>query len=205
MSFLYGLCAYKRVPLAEFDADGSGNYRRIARDLLSLFQFDGSRVAFDQDKFIFSCISETNNISIIVLSNREINIPTRFYAVEQIRDKFLTMYSSSMANASEFSKSDEFRSEFQRIFRECESLSAPKLAEINSNRDLSEPTMNDRLLSALEQTESLEVISQEEDSQCSLPDLEISRCRQFKWYILAIVVVGIIVIALAIAIGSVYK
>jgi hypothetical protein len=135
MPFLYGLCAYKQVPLAEFDADGSGSYRRVARDLLSLFQFDGSRVTFDQDKFIFSCLSETNNISIIILSNREVNTPTRFYAIEQIRDRFFTMYSSSMAKASEFSKSDEFRSEFHQIFRECESLSAPKLAEINSNQD----------------------------------------------------------------------
>jgi hypothetical protein len=62
MAFTYGLCAYDQVPLAEYNAASGGNYQKVARELLGKLKFDGTRSAYEQDKFVFSCISETNHL-----------------------------------------------------------------------------------------------------------------------------------------------
>jgi tetrahydromethanopterin S-methyltransferase subunit F len=213
MSLVYPVCAYKQTPLAEFDSGTGGNYRKVARDLLTRFKFDGSRTAYDQDKFIFSCISETNNLAVIVLSDQGVNANTRFYVVDQIRQRFVTKYLSSMASAGEFSKSAEFGPEIQRIFRECASPSAAKIAQINANLSSAQQVMSENLSRALERSEKLEVMEKKaEDIRASAQlfnreatDLRKAMCIQrYKWYVIGAVVV-LVVIAVIIVVVVVLK
>jgi vesicle-associated membrane protein 7 len=211
MPFVYGLAAYKQVPLAEFDAGGGGNYRKVARELLGRCKFDGARCAFDQDKFVFSCLSETNHVAIVVLSDRGINASTRFYAVDQIRQRFVTMYLSSMGSAGEFSKSAEFGPEIQRIFRECQSPSAAKIAQINANLANAQQVMAQNLSRALERSEKLEVMEAKSQEirnsanafQHESNDLRRAMCIQrYKWYVVGAIVVIVIILVVVIIVVS---
>jgi vesicle-associated membrane protein 7 len=212
MAFVYGLASYNQVPLAEYDAGGGGNYRKVARDLLGRCKFDGSRLAFDQDKFVFSCLSETNHVAIIVLSNRGINANTRFYAVDQIRQRFVTMYLSSMSSSGEFSKSAEFGPEIQRIFRECQSPSAAKIAQINANLASAQHVMTENLSRALERSEKLEVMeAKSQDIRSSAHafqkesnELRSAMCIQrYKWYVIGSIVLTIVILVIVIVVVSV--
>jgi hypothetical protein len=209
MSFVYGLVADNQVPLAEFDAGGGGNYRKVARDLLRRCKFDGARSAYDQDKFIFSCISEPSHIAVIILSDRGINANTRFYAVEQIRQRFSVMYGSAMGTAGECSKSGEFGPEIQRIFRECQAPSTAKIAQINANLASAQHVMAENLSRALERSEKLEVMEVKSEEirnsasafQRDSTSLKNAMCIQrFKWYALGAVIVLVIVLVLVLVI-----
>jgi vesicle-associated membrane protein 7 len=215
MTFQYGLCAYDQVPLAEYNAASGGNYQKVARELLGKLKFDGSRAAYDQDKFIFSCISETNHVAVIILSDRGIDANTRFYAVDQIRQRFVTMYLSSMNRAGEFSKSAEFGPEIQRIFRECQSPSAAKIAQINANLANAQQVMSENLTRALERSEKLEVMeAKAQDIRASsqafqreATGIKNAMCFQrYKWYVIGaivvIVVIAIIVVIVVVATGG---
>jgi hypothetical protein len=211
MSFVYGLCAYNQVPLAEYNAGTGGNYQKVARELLAKLKFDNSRVAFDQEKFVFSCISETNHVAVIILSDRGVNANTRFYAVDQIRQRFVTMYLSVMNRAGEFSKSGEFGPEIQRIFRECQSPSAAKIAQINANLANAQQVMSENLSKALERGEKLEVMeSKAQDIRASsqqfsreATSLKNAMCIQrYKWWVIGgVVVVVVIVIIVVVVVG----
>jgi vesicle-associated membrane protein 7 len=215
MTFLYGLCAYNQVPLAEFDASSGGNHKNVARELLTRMKFDGTRAAFDQDHYIFSCLSETNHVAIIVLTDRGVNANTRFYAVDQIRQRFVTKYLSSMSSAGELSKSAEFAPEIQRIFRECQSPSAAKIAQINANITSAQQVMSENLSRALERSEKLEVMESKaqeirDSSQAfsrEATSLRKAMCFQrYKWYIIiaiaVIVVIAVIVIVVVLTTKS---
>jgi vesicle-associated membrane protein 7 len=212
MPFVYGLAAYNQVPLAEFDAGGGGNYQKVARDLLSRCKFDGRRSAFDQDKFVFSCLSETNHVAIIVLSDRGINANTRFYAIDQIRHRFVTMYLSTMSSAGEFSKSAEFGPEMQRIFRECQSPSAAKIAQINANLAHAQQVMTENLSHALERSEKLEVMEAKSEDirnsanafQRESNELRMAMCVQrYKWYVIGGIVLSVVILVIVIIVVSV--
>jgi uncharacterized integral membrane protein len=215
MSFVYCLCAYDQTPLAEHDEGAGGNYKQVARDLLGRMKFDGSRAAFDADQFIFSCLSETNKLAVIVLSNRGVNANARFYAVDQVRTRFVTKYLSSMSKAAALSKSAEFAPEIQRIFRECQSPSSAKIAQINANLEKAQAVMTENLQTALKRSERLEVMeakSQEIKASASAFEKEATKLKsamcfqRYKWYviigIIVLVVIAVIIVIVVVATGG---
>jgi hypothetical protein len=207
MSYIYGLVCYDRTPLAEFSRASSGNYRSIARDIVSTLKFDGSRVALDQDAFVFSAFSESTKLSVVVLSDKGLEAKNRFYVVEQIRNKFISKYLSSYSSLGEFSKSKEFAPEIERIFKECQSPTAAKIAAINANLEATQNIMTQNLSAALARSEKLEVMQEKAESirssakafERESTDIRKAMwCQRYKWYFIgagiAVAVIAIIVV-----------
>jgi hypothetical protein len=211
MSLLYGLVGYERKPLAEYDAGSGGNYRQVARELLGTMGFDGRRSAFEEGNWIFSCFSETTKLSVIVLSDKSVDSASRFYAVDQIRNKFVGKYMSTYTSAGELSKSSEFGPEIQRVFDAAVSPSTAKNAQINANMEATKTVMTDNLAKALARGEKLEVMEQKSENikgsaaafQRDASNLKRAMCWQkYKWYILiGIVVIVVILIIIIIAVS----
>jgi hypothetical protein len=210
MSYIYGLVSYDQTPLAEFTSAKGGNYRTIARDIVSTLKFDGGRIALDQDRFVFSALSENTKLSVIVLSDKGLDASNRFYVVDQIRNKFIGKYLSSYSSASEFSKSKEFAPEIERIFKECQSPTAAKIAAINANLEATSNIMSQNLSAALARSEKLEVMQEKAESiksnaqqfEREATDIRKAMCFQrYKWYFIigAIVLAVIIVIVIVVA------
>jgi hypothetical protein len=207
MSYTYGVVAYNQTPLAEFDAGGGGNYRQVTRELLGKLKFDGSRCAFDQDRYIFSVFSDTSKLAVLVLSDRSIPANNRFYVVDQIRTKFVGNYLSVMSRLGELSRSSEFGPEIARVFRECTSPTQAKIAEINANLAATQQVMTENLARALQRSEQLEVMEKKaEDIRTSAQsfkreadDVNKMMCWQrCKWFVIggivAVVVIAIVVV-----------
>lgn len=208
-AFTYGLVSYGQKPLAEYDAGAGGNYKKVARDLLSRLSFDGTRTAFEQGAYVFSVFSESTKLSVIVLSDSTTNAKTRFFVVDQIRNKFIGKYLSSYSSAGELSKSSEFGPEIARIFSECTSPSSAKLAQINANLGDVRDIMTENLSKALERSEKLEVMEQKAENikesasqfQREAKGIRRAMCIQrYKWWVLIGVAIAVILIIIIVII-----
>ena len=210
-AFQYGLVSYGTRPLAEYDASSGGNHKKVARDLLDKLPCNGQRSAFEQGKFIFSTLSETTKLNVVVLSTKETSAATRFFVVDQIKKKFIGRYLSSFSNLGEFSKSAEFGPEIARIFNECASPNANKLALINQNLSDVKDVMTENLAMALQRSEKLEVMEQKAENikqsadqfQRGATTIRRHMCLQkWKWWFIGggIILVVIIIIIIIVVV-----
>lgn len=208
-AFTYGLVSYGEKPLAEYDVGASGNYKKVARDLLRRLTFDGQRSAYEQGNYVFSVFSESTKLSVIVLSDTKTNATTRFFVVDQIRNKFIGKYLSSYSSAGELSKSAEFGPEIARIFRECTSPSAAKIQQINATLADTRDIMTENLSKALERSEKLEVMEQKaenikESANQFQREAHVIRkamwWQRYKWWILLGIGIAVILIIIIVVI-----
>ena len=131
MSFLYGAVAYQNTIIAEL-SNASGNMSQIVPGILKQVKFDDKNVSFEQQQYLFSLISRSNKITVLILTTKDVKGNVRFYAVDQIYQKFVMKY-PNYASLGPLSKSGEFGPTIQEIFTQLNNPQQQKIAEINRN------------------------------------------------------------------------
>lgn len=208
MSFVYGLVAYQSVPLAEFETS-QGNFTQIARELLEKIQHSDSRTVFEQNDFVFSAFGDKSGLTVLVLSKSSIDARTRFFVVDEIKNKWTSLYGAKAASMRPMEKNNEFRGEIQRIFIAMESPTQAKIQQINKNIIAAQEIMTQNLSSAIARGEQLtvmekkaeEIKSSSQQFQRDASKIRKEMCwRRYLWYIIGISIVLVIILIIVLVV-----
>lgn len=205
-SFLYGAVAFETKVIAEL-SNASGNMSQILPDILKQCKFDDKNVSFEQQDYLFSLISRENRVTVVVLTSKDVKGNVRFYAVDQIYQKFVMKY-PNYASLPPMSKSAEFGPTIQEIFTQLNNPQQQKIAEINRNIQATQEIMTQNLADALVRGERLEIMQEKSQNlqehasafQRSAKKVEQKMCwERYRWYIIGGVIIVVVIIIIIIA------
>jgi hypothetical protein len=204
----YALVARGTTPLAEYSIV-QGNARSIAVKMLESIDPKKPRNMVEQSNGTFLSLTESDRLTYLCLTDRQINAGTGYTFLEELRNKWKARYGNSAASFAPNSKNAEFgQAEMASLMRNYNTQSSQKLNQIKSNLENAQSTMAQNLSMTLARGEQLTTMEgKAEDirnsAQSFRREAEKVRCQEcvakWRWYILgtAIVLVVILVIVLA--------